>query len=544
MKNETHNVYSLFARAAETRPDMLALILESPARSTHVSFAMLRERSNKVAAGLRALGLQPGDRALIMIPMSIDLYVVLLALFQLGAVAVFIDPWISMRQIAAFSAFAKARAFIGLAKSHLLRLCNRSLWSMPITVTTSPRLICIPAKTTLRELESMAGRESIEAVEPDAPALITFTTGSSGTPKGANRTHAFLTAQHQALQQEFPYQDTDIDLSMFPVFTLNNLARGITTVIPSLDFSRVRDIDDRKLAETIRRNRVSTITASPPLIDAVARQAPHQKGPFNLRRILVGGAVISDAQLQQWCNTMPETELEIVYGSTEAEPTAHIKAQERLATKPTGSQRGICMGKITPQAQAAIVPIRRGECFPPKLTLDAIALPSGQIGELIVCGKHICRDYYNNPDAVRENKIVFTDGSIWHRMGDTGYIDTEGYFWLCGRVHSTIIRKGSFLHAQEIEQLLRQSDSRIDRIAAVAVPDSDLGERCYLVIQTSADSTALTALEQKVRQRASECGIPIDGLWLRSRPLPVDPRHNSKVQYPLLLEEVLQHERS
>jgi acyl-CoA synthetase (AMP-forming)/AMP-acid ligase II len=126
-----NNVLSVLREIALRVPDRPALIMESG----EITFGALRERINRVSAGFRRLGLGAGDRAIVMIPMSIDLYVAMLALLEMGAVAVFVDPWIGRRQIAAFAAFAEPRAWIGIAKSHLLRLLDARLRAIPIAVT-------------------------------------------------------------------------------------------------------------------------------------------------------------------------------------------------------------------------------------------------------------------------------------------------------------------------------------------------------------------------------------------------------------------------
>src|SRR3954462_7248264 len=109
-----------------------------------ISFGALWERVDRTSAGLRRLGLEVGDRAVVMIPMSIELYVAMLALLKLGAVAVFVDPWIGRRQIAAFAAFAEPRAWLGVPRSHLLRLLDARLRKIPLTVTTGRRLASLP----------------------------------------------------------------------------------------------------------------------------------------------------------------------------------------------------------------------------------------------------------------------------------------------------------------------------------------------------------------------------------------------------------------
>jgi acyl-CoA synthetase (AMP-forming)/AMP-acid ligase II len=525
-----NNVLSVLREIALRVPDRPALIMESG----EITFGALRERINRVSAGFRRLGLGAGDRAIVMIPMSIDLYVAMLALLEMGAVAVFVDPWIGRRQIAAFAAFAAPRAWIGIAKSHLLRLLDARLRAIPIAVTTGRRLGPLPAPLSLSELEVGAGDGSIHPVSLDDPALITFTTGSSGEPKGTNRTHGFLLAQRAALAAEFPAREEDAEMTMFPVFALNNLAAGVPSIVPAMDFRRVDRIDAGRVLAQMRRHGVTTCTASPPFFDRLAAAIEAGAEPPALRRLLTGGAPVSDAQLRVWRRAFPATEILVAYGSTEAEPVAHLTAEERLeATNPGHPLApGYCAGAPIDRLRAKTVRIHPD---PIELGTDGWTpweLPAGEIGELIVAGDHVCRDYYRNPGAVRENKIADGD-AVWHRMGDTGSFDAEGRFWLAGRVHSTIRRAGALVHPQLVEQAARGEDPRIRRVAAVGMPDPKLGERVVLAVESET-----AGIGAEIVARAAAGGLPVDEIVLTREPLPVDPRHNSKIDYGKLRERL------
>lgn len=516
-------------------PDRPALIMGEGAEEGAITFGDLWRRIDRASSGLRRLGLAPGDRAIVMIPMSIDLYVGMLAVLEMGAVAVFVDPWIGRRQIASFAAFATPRAWLGIPKSHLLRLTDARLRSIPFTVTTGWRMGPLPGRHTLAELEAAEGDGEVQAVERDDPALITFTSGSSGEPKGANRTHRFLLAQHEALAHEFPAQEGDVDMPMFPVFALNNLASGVPSVVPAMDFRRVDQVDAGRVLAQMHRHGVTTCTASPPFFDRIAAEIVAGRKRPALRRILTGGAPVSDAQLRDWRRAFPETEILVVYGSTEAEPVAHLTAEDRLS----GNRfPGFCAGRPSERVRAKIVRIHDGpiELGPEGWT--GWELPVGEIGELVVSGDHVCRDYYQNPKAVRENKIVDPDGKVWHRMGDTGSFDPEDRFWIAGRVHSTIRRGGLLVHPQLVEQAAKGEDPRVRRAAAVGLPDPKLGERVVVVIETAEEQ----GLSEEITERLKSAGFPVDEISLTREPLPLDPRHNSKIDYAKLLSRLQSRE--
>lgn len=532
------NVLNYLACSAERFPDRPALIFGAGAATDRLTFRQLWERAVRLGSGFAKAGLAPGERAIVMIPMSPNLYAALFGVLAAGGTAVFVDPWIARRQIAAFSAFAKPSAFVGIGKSHLLRWLDEQLRRTALTVTTSFRFGPFPARRTLDEIESRGSSDRpIEPVTADDPALITFTSGSSGVPKGANRTHGFLAAQHQALAQEFPYLDDDVDMPMFPVFALNNLAIGIPSVIPTMDFRHVDRIDADLVLDQMARHDVTTATASPPFFDRlVDRLIDNPQRRPRLRRILTGGAPVSDRQLTRWLATFPETEIVVVYGSTEAEPVAHISARERLKAAAEDSERGgYCVGRPSPQVETRLAPITTGE-----LAGDHPALDRFEIGELLVTGNHVCKDYFRNPEAVRENKWRAAGGTVWHRMGDTGYFDEAGRFWLVGRVHSTIWRAGVAIHPQILEQVIAQRLSAVPRAAAVGLPDSQLGQRVALILEPPSerfDPAELLALAERHLQDAGHC---VDELRLASEPLPLDPRHKSKVDYGELRRRLLE----
>jgi acyl-coenzyme A synthetase/AMP-(fatty) acid ligase len=262
----TNNVVGLFMDAASRAPTVPALV---SAHEGSITFAELRARVEDCASGMSRAGLRKGERAVFMMPMSIDLYVAVLGVLSLGGVATFVDPWVPIREIARLAAAARPAAFIGSPRAHFLRWLSPELRAVRITVVSGGRLGALVAR---HRLTAMRGeKNSTVDVDPDTTALITYTTGSSGRAKGVNRTHAILAAQHSVIREEFPAIPGDVDVTTFPVFALSNLAAGITTVIPQVNLRRVADADPRLIIRDIERFDVTTAAASPPFFDAMAR---------------------------------------------------------------------------------------------------------------------------------------------------------------------------------------------------------------------------------------------------------------------------------
>jgi len=345
---ESRNVAVYLKAMAEVSPDTKAIVL--PGES--VTFQELWNRVDRTGSAIRDAGIHPGDRIICMIPMSVNLYVIMLGILKIGAVAVFVDPWIGMKSIARFASYSEPVGFCGIPKAHILRLFNRRLAFLPFSLTTGKTLLGLPARYSLCTLMDFPGEGKIAPVEPDDTALITFTSGSSGTPKGANRTHGFLDAQHKALKKAFPYLPGDVDMSMFPVFVLNNLGQGIPTIVPDMDFKNTAGVSGERIYKQMMQHGVTTCTASPPFIQNLAEYLHHSNNALKLRRILTGGAPVQDAQLKLWSRVFKQSEIIVVYGSTEAEPVAHIHAGERLALSGNDDViRGYCAG-ILPEPRS------------------------------------------------------------------------------------------------------------------------------------------------------------------------------------------------
>ncbi len=529
------NVVKYLRESAERNPSRTAIFHPAKKGMSSISYSELWSRIDKFSSALASLGLEPGDRVIVMIPMSVELYIALLGIIKLGALAVFADPWVKMKQIVAFCRFASPKGFIGIPKSHILRLCDGQLRNIPLTVSTGSKFAGILAKFAYGEIIGKGTGSDIRRMPDCAPALITFTTGSSGIPKGANRTHGFLDAQNRALNMEFPIEDSDTDMPMFPVFALRNLAAGISSVFPEMDFKSPSTADAGKILEDIKKFGVNTITASPPFIDRLAARISEKKIKIPMRRILSGGAPVRDEQLKNWRKAFENTEIIVVYGSTEAEPVAHISLEERLSAKSSAHplSPGFCAGRPSSLVRTKIIGINQDPISWNSFSWKDLELETGRIGELIVSGDHVCRDYFNNPHAAQENKIVDADGNLWHRMGDTGYFDEIGRFWLAGRVHSTIFRNGIPVHPQLLEQAAKGDDPRISMVAAIGMPDTQCGEKVAVIVSTAEKSQA-HSLSLEIVGKVRNAGLPLDFIGLTDKPLPLDPRHNSKIDYELL----------
>ena len=200
------NLFESLRRFADEVPDRPALIH----RGRVLTYGDFRIQVERRAAELRRRGVGKGDRVILFVPMGIALYEILLAVFAIGAVAVFLDAWADPKRLNYAAELAEAKAFIAIPKAYLLLLKSRALRRIPVR--------CLPGFGLKRAAVDFKPAEC----RPDDPALITFTTGSTGVPKAALRTCGFLLAQHVALTASLDVRTGDVDLATLPIFALNN----------------------------------------------------------------------------------------------------------------------------------------------------------------------------------------------------------------------------------------------------------------------------------------------------------------------------------
>ena len=254
------NLVEILTEQTRKRPKAAAIIEMHRGRDRVTTFAELDERSAKVARLLRNSGIQASDSVLIFHAMSSELYVVLLGAFRIGATAMFLDPSAGRAHIERCCELQAPRALIASPKAHLLRLTSAALRRIPRKFVVGA---WVPGATPLTNAEKETPLETCERCDSDASALLTFTSGSTGLPKAAVRSHGFLLAQHHVLERHIELAAGEVDLTTLPVFLLANLASGVTSVIPDADLRAPGTVDPAPILTQMRRHGVTRCAASP-----------------------------------------------------------------------------------------------------------------------------------------------------------------------------------------------------------------------------------------------------------------------------------------
>ncbi|TND08132.1 MAG: amp-dependent synthetase and ligase [Bacteroidetes bacterium] len=501
------NVTDLFFMRADDHPKRPAIIDRD---GTTISFGKLAHDVKETADYYASRGIGKGDRVLIFIPMSIDLYRDVLALFHLGATAVFLDEWVSKERLELCCRIAGCKGFIAGWKVRLLSIFSRELRRIPVKLGPG---------------WSFVNHPQMNKTTADDTALITFTTGSTGTPKAAKRTHGFLQAQFDALVDKIQPKADDIDMPVLPIVLLLNLGTGVPSVIADYKSNKPGELDPGKIMEQIKTHKVNRLTASPFFIRKLSEFVIQHKLELpQVRGMFTGGAPVFPDEAALYVRAFPGCNTTVVYGSTEAEPISSISAGE-LAQQSLDLQSGLDVGPAYHGTQVKIIPVTEDILqFTSLAELDAFCLPPGSIGEILVSGRHVLREYVNNPEALKRNKI-FIGGEAWHRTGDAGFTDPAGHLRLCGRCSTMILKKdGSYLSPFLYENYFQQMD----------------GVNAGTVLLHKNKITAILETAAGTDQQATRTKLAAEDHGLEEiifvKQIPRDPRHNSKIDYGKLKE--------
>jgi acyl-CoA synthetase (AMP-forming)/AMP-acid ligase II len=526
------NIYELFARQVRQRPDAAALVEWKRGRPHPMSFRGLDTASARTAAMLATIGLRAGDPVLVFVPMSVDLYVALLAILRLGLVAVFIDPSAGRQHIERCCAVLPPNALIATPKAHLLRCISPALRRIPVGFTTGA--LPLPGARRWSDWSQYSAGGKAAECTPEAPALVTFTSGSTGAPKAVVRSHGLLAAQQQSLSAELKISSGDMVLSGLPILVLSNLGSGAANLLTGCDLHHPGSVDSASIVCRIRAMGVTCIQASPAFLERVADHCLRRSVTLpEIRRICTGGAPIFPRLLDQVQSAAPQAEITAIYGATEAEPIAcmsraDLRRADRMAMD---SGFGLLAGRPIRDIELRILPDLWGTPIGPFSASDFndLCLGRGMAGEIVVCGSHVVQSYLRG-EGDRATKFS-VGGKTWHRTGDAGRMDEEGNLWLLGRCAARISDRQGVLYPFTVETAAA-GHAAVRRSACVRTDG-----RRVLVVEPAARarSNQWAALESDLAWAHVERILVVPHV-------PVDRRHNAKVDYPALAR-LLKRER-
>ena len=502
------------------------------AKFTQLTFQQLNALCDSYAHGLAQYGIKQGDRTLMMVRPGVELIAVTFALMKIGAVPVLIDPGMGRKAFLQCVAETEPTALIGIPLAHVMRKAFPTPFqSIRRFVTVGKRLFWEGA--TLAELQS-SSHESfpIAPTTTDDEAAVAFTSGGTGIPKGVAYLHGIFKKQVEIMRDEMGVADGEVHLSVMYIFALFNPALGVTTIIPDMDARKTAQVNPAYLVESIETFGV-TMSLGSPLIWSMLADYCLKRGLTlpSLKHVFMFGAEVMPDVVERFAKVMPNGRIYTPYGATEALPLTLMSGEAILSE--TGAKTltgaGVCVGTPIGGLQARIIPISDE---PIAVWNDSLALAAGQIGEIVIKGAVVTREYVNRPRQTAEAKIRDADG-FWHRMGDLGYLDEQGRIWVCGRKSHRVETSSGLRLPVQVEAVFNQHPA-VKRSALVGL--GAFGQQQPVVIlemqpkHAPQNADATTRLIDELRELGQQHEHTRDiRTFLLHSSFPVDVRHNTKI---------------
>lgn len=535
------NIAAALYHSYHSQPQATAIILaQKPDRQgqltyQHHSFETLVKEAEFLAAGLQQIGIVRGMRTVLMVPPSLEFFALMFAMLKSGIVPVLIDPGMGLENLKTCLAEAQPEAFVGVTKAHLARkVLGWGRDTIKHCVTVGPKLLWGGATLTqLRRVGQKSPAFGVADTRPEDLAAILFTSGSTGVPKGVVYQHRQFLAQIERIRDTYAVQPGEVDLATFPPFALFDPALGMTSVVPWMDPTKPALVNPDYIFDAIERFQVTHMFGSPALLNRISRAGQEKQIQLpSLRRVLSAGAPVPWQTLERMQGLLSaEAEIFTPYGATECLPVASIGSREILAETQllTREGKGVCIGKAVPGVEVAIIPITD---TPIAEWDDSLALPVGELGEIVVKGENVTTAYFNRQASTDLAKIADhgqVQIQVRHRMGDLGYLDAEGRIWFCGRKSHRVITAQSTLYTIPCEAIFNTHPD-VYRTALVGAGEAGqlLPVICVELEKNPQASPAQIILDlQDLAQKYDHTRVIRH--FLIHPALPVDIRHNSKI---------------
>jgi long-chain acyl-CoA synthetase len=470
------NIAGELDRTASDRGDRAAL----HSGDTVWTFADLDARASEVATGLEHAGVRPGDRVMIVMGNEAEHVADWYGITKAGALPVDLNIALGDEEWAAILDDCTPRAVLaGAALAPRMRsLLDRpdrpaELWAAG-DVTGAAPLAGLGAGTPARPAVPRQGGD---------PAVIAYTSGTTGVPKGVVHDHDRLRHHLDVCVEALGYGPDDVVVNLLPLFPLHAfLAQAGLCVHVGCQLVLLGRFDAAVLAAESRRHRFTTGTFVPAIVGALLALPPEARPQFVAgSRFNIGGAPLPPEIRERFEAAFGVTLLQ-GYGSTEVMGAI---AMERAGRRPPW---GAC-GELFP----------RLEGFVRVVDDDGHDVAAGTVGEFAVHASRAMVGYWGNEAATKE---AFVDGQ-WYRMGDLGRIDGDGFVAVVDRCKDMIIRGGFNIYSAEIERVLSEHPA-VAEGTVVGWPDKRLGEVPVAYVVTRPDVAAGDALGDELRRTVAE----------------------------------------
>ena len=499
-------VPALLERSAATFPIRPALSFEGR-RWTYAQIAALVDRA---AAGLQRLGLQQGDRVGLCLPNTPYFVIFYYAALKAGLVVVNYNPLYVTREL---SQQIDDSGTVAMVVPDLA-----SIYDKIAGIAALQRIIVCPFADVLPTVKGLAfqvlkrklvaqpawnerivsydkivvhGRPPAPVrIDPSDLAVLQYTGGTTGRPKGAMLTHANLSINAQQATNHMPSMRPGQEklmgvLPFFHVFAMTSILNG--GIYMGSEIILHPRFDIRAMMKSLVRDKPTIMHAVPTIYNAIAAAAEKHRVDISSLRACVSGGAPLPAEIRERFQKLTGCRIIEGYGLTEASPAV-------TSNPPDGQVRADSVGIVVQDTHVEI----RG--------LDDISriLPSGQRGEICVRGPQVMKGYLNRE---ADNRDVFIDGAL--RTGDVGYLDADGYLFVTDRIKDLIICSGYNVYPRVIEDALYEHPCVAEAIV-IGVPDAYRGQAPLAFVTLRAGQMATgVELRDFLRDRVSVIELPV-----------------------------------
>jgi long-chain acyl-CoA synthetase len=402
------------------------------------------EAAAGVAAALRQRGVQPGDRVGMVLPNVLSFPVVFYGALMAGAAVVPMNPLLKAREVEYYLRDSGARLVVALDAN--ADAATEAAAAVGVdAVTVGP----VDAGATL----AGSGSRDLEPREDHDAAVILYTSGTTGPPKGAELTHANLSTNARTTQETLlEGTPDDVIMGCLPLFHVFGLTCALNAgVLAGACLTLLPRFDGAKALSIIERDRVTVFEGVPTMFAAMLHQADRDRYDVSSLRLCISGGSAMPVEVMRGFEEAFGCIVLEGYGLSETSPVAsfnHPHAERKPGTIGTAI-RGVEM----------------------RLVDDAGGdVPTGEVGEIAIRGENVMKGYWGKPE---ETAKAIPDG--WFRTGDLARQDEDGYFAIVDRKKEMIIRGGYNVYPREIEEALYEHPA-VAEAACVGVPHPELGE--------------------------------------------------------------------
>lgn len=455
-----------------------------------ITWDVLRRRVVALADALSHRGVGFGDRVMILMLNRTEFVESVLAVNSLGAIAVPLNFRLTPAEIAFLVEDCEARVMITEAVLAPVAVGVRDIQPLLDTIVAAGGSTgdgVLGYEDLVNEPGDAHGPRDIPDIPDDSPALIMYTSGTTGRPKGAVLTHTNLTGQTMTgLYTTGADINGDVGFVGVPFFHIagiGNLLIGMLLGTPTVIYP-LGAFDPGQLLDVLAAEKVTGIFLVPAQWQAVCAEQHARPRDLKLRVMSWGAAPAPDALLREMSATFPGTQILAAFGQTEMSPVTCMLLGDDAIRK-----RG-SVGKVIPTVAARVVDENMND------------VPVGEVGEIVYRAPTLMSGYWNNPEATAE---AFAGG--WFHSGDLVRMDEEGYVWVVDRKKDMIISGGENIYCAEVENVLA-GHPRIVEVAVIGRAHQKWGEVPIAVAAVAGDELRLDDLEEFLAERLARYKHP------------------------------------